>query len=363
MITVPALRTEANPSATSPEGQPVAGKILVVDDVPENVDLLSLALELAGHTVLGTCNAPEALDLAVREKPDLILLDIVMPEIDGYEICRRLKTNPVTREILVIFLTGQNHMEAVVKGFEVGAVDYVSKPFHNRELLIRVNTHLELRRARIQAEVMAHKMEGFARKASKYVSPEVHAAIFSGKADARIGTKRRHLTVFFSDIVDFTSLTEVMGDRELTRWLNQYFDQMAQIAHRNGGTLDKFIGDAVMVFFGDPRTAGPEEDARACVRMALEMVESARKRDVAIRVGINSGECSVGNFGSEAQMNYTAIGSTVNVAARLQSHSLPHNIIVSDATRRLVEEEFACQDAGPVPIHGIRRPIGTHWIC
>jgi class 3 adenylate cyclase len=284
-----------------------------------------------------------------------VLLDIMMPEMDGFEVCRRFKSDDRLKDIPIIFLTASNEADSVVRGFELGAVDYITKPFNAAELLSRVNTHLQLRAAR-------QKLEQLASKLSRYLSPEVYASIFSGERDVKIETRPRRLTVFFSDIVGFTSKTESLGDQELTVWLNSYLDEMAQIAGRHGGTLDKFIGDAVMVFFGDPKTAGEEGDAVKCVQMAKEMLAAAKARDIAIRIGINSGECTVGNFGSETQMDYTIIGKVVNAASRLQSASEPGRILVSDATRKLVENEIDCEERGPVQLRGIQDPIMTWWI-
>ncbi|MBL9127618.1 MAG: adenylate/guanylate cyclase domain-containing protein, partial [Verrucomicrobiales bacterium] len=135
----------------------------------------------------------------------------------------------------------------------------------------------------------------------------------------------------------------------------------AQIAQRHGGTLDKFIGDAVMVFFGDPGTSGEDEDARRCVRIDFDMLHTARDRRTEIRIGIHSGECVVGNFGSEEQMNYTIIGTVVNVAARLQAASEPGRILISESTRRRLGPEFPCESHGLVTLRGIQQPVATFW--
>jgi class 3 adenylate cyclase len=274
---------------------------------------------------------------------------------DGLEVCRRLKADPLTQPIPVIFLTASNEMEHLVNGFAVGAVDYITKPFNAAELLSRVSTHLQLRAARQKLEMLAGKL-------SRYLSPDVYASIFSGERDAKIETYRRPLTVFFSDIVGFTARTEQLGEDELTRWLNDYLDEMAQITSRHGGTLDKFIGDAVMVFFGDPRSEGTAADAGRCVRMAIEMVAAARARQIDIRIGIHSGDCTVGNFGSEQQMNYTIIGKVVNAAARLQLKGEPGRILITAATHELLRNQFACEPRGLVELRGINDALMTWWV-
>ncbi|MCZ7640873.1 MAG: response regulator [Verrucomicrobia bacterium] len=173
-----------------------------------------------------------------------------MPEMDGFEACRQFKADPVLAEIPVIFLTASQEADNLVRGFELGAVDYLTKPFHAAELLSRVRTHLQLRSARL-------KLQNLAAKLARYLPPPVYASIFSGEREVRVETHRRPLTIFFSDIVGFTTRTESTPDHELVPWLNGYLDAMARIALRHGGTLDKFIGDAVMVFFGDPRPRVP----------------------------------------------------------------------------------------------------------
>lgn len=329
-------------------------RVLVVDDTPENLQVVTTILRGAGYAVNAAKSGSQGLEIAGRTAPDLILLDVVMPGMDGFEACKRLKTEPALAGIPVIFLTASQESADVLRGFEVGAVDYVTKPFNKGELLSRVQTHVQLRAAR-------EKLASLAGKLARYLSPQVHATIFSGEREVRRETRRRPLTVFFSDIVGFTARTEALGDAELAAWLNDYLGQMAQIAQRHGGTVDKFIGDAVMVFFGDPSSAGEAEDARRCLRMAFEMVLAARQCGTEIRIGIHSGECVVGNFGSEEQMNYTIIGKVVNTAARLQTASEPGRILISEATRGLLGPGVECLPRGRVPLRGIASPMDTFW--
>jgi len=332
-----------------------SSRILVVDDTTENLQIIGAILRKSGYQLSVAKHGQQGLEIAARTPPDLVLLDIMMPELNGFEVCERLKADAKLKDIPVIFLTASNEADNVVKGFEIGAVDYITKPFNAAELLSRVNTHLQLRAAR-------QKLEELASKLSRYLSPEVYASIFSGERDVKLETHPRPLTVFFSDIVGFTAKTESLGDQDLTLWLNRYLDEMAQIAVRHGGTLDKFIGDAVMVFFGDPKTTGEEGDAVKCVQMAVEMLAAAKAHDIEIRIGINSGECTVGNFGSETQMDYTIIGKVVNAASRLQSASEPGKILISDATRTLIENEIACEKRGPIQMRGIQDAVMTWWI-
>lgn len=198
-------------------------------------------------------------------------------------------------------------------------------------------------------------------KLSRYLAPQIYQEIFFGDRDAKIESYRKPLTIFFSDIVGFTTITENMDADELTQWLNRYLNDMADVALRYGGTVDKYIGDAIMIFFGDPKTLGRREDAIKCVFMAMEMRERAKLLGVDIRIGINSGECTVGNFGSEHRMDYTIVGREANLAARLEASSEPGKILISQSTYDLVHEVIRCETRGSIRVKGIERDIMTYW--
>ena len=332
-----------------------SARILLVDDAVENLQFAGSLLKQSGYRLSIARDGRKALEVCAKTLPDLILLDVEMPVMTGYECCVALKENPRTKDIPVVFLTANTATDEIVRGFKRGAVDYIAKPFNAPELLSRIDTHLSLRLARMQIESIADKV-------SHYISPQVYGAIFRGEMDNATSTLRKPLTVFFSDVVGFTERTESIGDGEVTEWINNYCDQMATIVHQHGGTLDKFIGDAVMVFFGDPTSEGEAADAKACVRMAIDMVNAARELDMQIRVGINSGPAYVGNFGSRKQMNYTIIGGAVNAAARLEHTSQANRILVSQATRGLLGDEFDCTVNGPLKLKGIRDEIMSYWV-
>ncbi|MEX3006962.1 adenylate/guanylate cyclase domain-containing protein [Hoeflea sp. TYP-13] len=205
-------------------------------------------------------------------------------------------------------------------------------------------------------------------KISKYLSPQVYKSIFSGERDAVISTERKKLTIFFSDIKDFTVTTERLQPEELTRLLNEYFTEMTKIAQEHGATVDKFIGDAILAFFGDPETKGAAEDARACLEMAIamqrrmvELCDEWRRRGIEnpfqVRMGINTGYCNVGNFGSADRMDYTIIGAEANLAARLQSIAEPGGIVVSYETFALVEDVVKAHPLEPITLKGISREV------
>ncbi|MFY1706197.1 adenylate/guanylate cyclase domain-containing protein [Tritonibacter scottomollicae] len=217
-------------------------------------------------------------------------------------------------------------------------------------------------------------LAGISMKISRYLSPQVYRSIFSGEKDASISTERKKLTVFFSDIKDFTQTAETLQPEELTALLNEYFTEMSTIAARHGATIDKFIGDAIVAFFGDPETLGTAEDARACVRMALEMQERLAEleqewrargidRPFRARIGINTGYCNVGNFGSEARMDYTIIGAEANLAARLEAAAEPGGIVMSHETYAHVRDFVAAEPMPPMQFKGITRDVHPYAIA
>jgi class 3 adenylate cyclase len=205
-------------------------------------------------------------------------------------------------------------------------------------------------------------------KIAKYLSPQVYKGIFSGQKDVVIATERKKLTIFFSDIKDFTAISERLQPEDLTALLNEYFTEMSTIALKHGATVDKFIGDAILAFFGDPETKGVEEDARACLRMAVEMQRRLEQLDTQwrqrgieqpfrARMGINTGYCNVGNFGSEDRMDYTIIGAEANLAARLQSIAEPGGICLSYETYALVRDMVRAAPLQPISMKGISREV------
>ncbi|AZV80485.1 adenylate/guanylate cyclase domain-containing protein [Parasedimentitalea marina] len=229
---------------------------------------------------------------------------------------------------------------------------------------------------KIQGEELTENNEflaGVSMKISRYLSPQVYKSIFSGERDASISTERKKLTVFFSDIKDFTQTTESLQPEELTALLNSYFTEMSAIAERHGATIDKFIGDAIVAFFGDPDSKGTTEDARACVRMALEMQErlgelagewraKGIEHPFRARIGINTGYCNVGNFGSELRMDYTIIGAEANLAARLEASAEPGGIVMSYETYAHVRDIVTARQLPPMRFKGIAREVVPYVI-
>ena len=223
--------------------------------------------------------------------------------------------------------------------------------------------------AKAEALTKSEELAKISNQLAKYLSPQIHEQIFSGKQSAEVKSNRKKLTVFFSDIVNFTDISDELESEEMTNLLNFYLNEMSQIALKFGGTIDKFIGDALMIFFGDPESKGPQEDAKQCIQMALEMQDLmtqlsdywsknySLKKELKIRIGINTGFCTVGNFGSLDRIDYTAIGSTVNLASRLESMSDPGSILVSEDTFALVNNFFSFEKPKEVKVKGFLRSI------
>jgi class 3 adenylate cyclase len=210
-------------------------------------------------------------------------------------------------------------------------------------------------------------------KLSRYLSPQIYKSIFSGERDVTIHTERKRLTIFFSDIANFTGTTERLAPEVITRLLNEYLTEMSVIAQAHGGTIDKFVGDAMLIFFGDPETKGEKEDARACLEMAFAMQKrlaqlGAKWRHEGVetpfrvRIGINTGYCNVGNFGSDDRMQYTIIGAEANLAARLQSIAEPGQIVISYETYAAVREGVAATALAPIRMKGVSREVTPYAV-
>ncbi|MEY3997608.1 MAG: Adenylate cyclase 1 [Pseudomonadota bacterium] len=237
--------------------------------------------------------------------------------------------------------------------------------------LVKLNRNLKTQTQELEQQ--RSRLEGLSQQLAKYLPPQIHEALFAGKYDTQITTQRKKLTVFFSDIKEFTRTAESLQPESLTEYLNDYFSEMTAIALSHGATIDKYIGDAVMLFFGDPESKGVKEDARACVEMALEMQErmlvlQRRWREqgfdnpFVIRIGINTGYCNVGNFGSDQRLSYTIIGGEVNVAQRLEANCDPGGILISHETYAQVDDLVDVEERSSVSLKGIDRNIKTYAV-
>jgi adenylate cyclase len=323
-------------------------RILVVDDAPANIQVLSATLKEKGYQISVATNGKQALDVLARVRPDLILLDVMMPEMDGFETCRRIKASEQWRQIPVIFLTAKTEVGDIVKGFELGAVDYVAKPFNAHELLARVNTHLtldELRRSLAEKNAELARAHELVRRAfGRYVSEEVAASILKSPEGLELGGEEREVTILMSDLRGFTALAARLTPHEVIEFLNLYLEAMVDVISRHEGTIDEIIGDAILVIFGAPL---PCEDhaakAVACgLAMQLAMTEVNRRlvgkgaAELEMGIGVHTGRVIVGNIGSLRRTKYAAVGSNVNLAGRIESFTTGGQLLISESTRQKI---------------------------
>lgn len=339
--------------------------IFIVNGIKSEMDVFAKLLR-DDYALLMAMSSAHAFELAVKERPDLILLDSDMSDIDCRELVRELKFTEVTRNIPVVMISGETTPDEEMGCFESGVVDFLYRPLSPPMVMRRVASAL------VQKE-QADRLAELSDKLGRYLSPQVYESIFEGTQDSLIGAKRKKLTIFFSDIVGFTSTTERMEPEDMTALLNNYLDRMSSIALKHGGTIDKYIGDAVLIFFGDPVSKGNKEDAVACLNMAIEMRDTIKEMQqdwfemgiatpFKIRMGINTGFCTVGNFGSKQLMDYTIIGGQVNVAARLEQNSPPDQILISHETWALIKDDFRCLGRAPISVKGIQHSIRTYQV-
>jgi adenylate cyclase len=334
--------------------------VLVVDDTPDNITILATSL---GDTfrVRAATSGERALAICRSDMPpDIVLLDVVMPSLDGFEVCRQLKADPLTAGIPVLFVTGNTDQEDEARGFALGAVDYISRPIKVELVRRRVQVHLDLQDAR-------RRIEELNRQYACYLPTQLARKLDTGGFEAEPVAHRRKLTVFFSDIVAFTQHTESLAPEHLAILLNGYFEAMNEVVDRHGGTLDKFMGDGMMVFFGAPESRGEVEDAEACVRMALDMQDllvgmraewfrQGIASPLRVRMGIATDYCHVGSFGSTRRLDYTVIGRSVNLASRLQSAASPDTRAGLADHARAAQRPPRVQAHGPPDAEGPQRP-------
>jgi adenylate cyclase len=351
-----------------------ASRILVVDDTPQNVKLLADLLTVKGYAVLTAASGAEALAVVGRERPDLVLLDVVMPEMSGYEVCRRLRADPRTALTPVVMVTALDPAEERVKGIEAGADDFLSKPINQPELLARVRSLLRIKRLhddlrelnrtleqRVQEQVAQLERLGRLRR---FFSPQLAEAIVSGGAEDPLRSHRREITVVFLDLRGFTAFAETAEPEEVMGVLHEYHAEMGRLILEHEGTLERFTGDGMMIFFNDPVPV-PDPAERA-VRMAVAMRDRVAELTVGWRrsgfdlhlgVGIAQGYATLGAIGFEGRWDYGAIGTVTNLAARLCAEAGPGQILVPRRVLGAVEHLVESEPAGALALRGFLRPV------
>ena len=352
-------------------------RILVVDDTPVNLKLLGDLLSAKGYNVSTAASGAEALEKIDKTPPDLVLLDVMMPGMSGYEVCKKLRENPATAVLPVVMVTALDPAQERVKGIDVGADDFLTKPINQPELLARVRSLLrvkslwdqlgELNRtleSRVAEQVGQLERLG---RLKRFFSPQLAEAIVNGGADDPLKSHRREVTVVFIDLRGFTAFAETAEPEEVMGVLREYHAAMGELILAHEGTLERFTGDGMMIFFNDPLPV-PNPQERA-VRMAVAMRERVdelmrgwRKRgyELDFGVGIAEGYATIGAIGFEGRWDYGAIGTVTNLAARLCGEAKPGQILISRKLHGRIEDLVAAESVGELALKGFSRPVSAY---
>jgi class 3 adenylate cyclase len=336
------------------------GIILLVDDNPVNRLLLGRSLEQKGHTVVFAEHGREALDLLRSREFELLLLDVLMPELDGYQVLAELKLDPHLREMPVIMTSSLDELDSVVKCVEMGAEDYLTKPINPALLNARITASLEKKRLRDQQRELISKF------ATKEVAEDLLTSGFS------LGGKHVDATAMFCDIRSFTTITETREPTETIELLNDYYTLMMDAISAEGGIVNQMVGDGLMAIFGAPvpRADHPQRAVNAA-RQMIELIRlfndeqaSRDKVQIQIGIGIASGRVVAGYTGTLHRATYTCVGDTVNVAARLESHTkvLERPILIDEETRRGLEDGIAVEAHGELAVKGKTQPVNVYAV-
>ena len=372
---------------------PPRATILIVDDVPANVALLVEIFKPHYRTIVAT-QGRKALEIAASsEPPDLILLDVMMPGLNGYEVCRQLKASPRTRSIPVIFVTSMGEEQDEAKGLALGGVDYVTKPVAPAIVMARVQTHLAAARHAQELESLVQKLEHQARelqawnqtleqrvekgidqvkrldRLKRFFSPSVVEVLLAGSADDPLKSRRRDVAAVFVDLRGFTAFTESSEPEEVLAVICEYHEAMGELVMAYGGTVERFAGDGIMVYFNDPvEVTNP---AGVAVRMAIDMQqrftalgEGWQNRGYALSMGIGiaQGFATIGAIGFEGRRDYGVIGTVSNLASRLCSEALGGQILVSRRVYGAIQDFAHAQPLGELDLKGFHRPMAAYSV-
>ena len=356
-------------------------KILVVDDTPKNVKLLADVLTAKGYSVITAGSGREALAQTDAARPDLVLLDVVMPEMSGYEVCRKIRERPVTQMLPVIMVTALDPAEERVKGIDAGADDFLTKPINQAELLARVRSLLRIKELHDSVQTQAVELSEWSKRLEqrvqeqvnqlerlgrlkRFFSPQLAELIVNGEADDPLKTHRRELTVVYLDLRGFTAFAESAEPEEVMEILHEYHAAMGKLILEYDGTLEHFAGDGMMIFFNDPVPVA--NAAERAVRMALTMRDRVKELRVKWRklgydldfgVGIAQGYATIGAIGFEGRWEYGAIGNVPNLAARLCGEAKPGEILIPQRLMGNVEEFVEVVPVGELSLKGFHRPV------
>ena len=358
-------------------------KILVVDDDPRNVRLLAHLLATKGYEVVTATSGPEALERVETDRPDLVLLDVVMPGMSGYEVCKKIREDLATGVLPVVMVTALDPAQERLKGLEAGADDFLTKPINQLELLARVRSLLRIKELYDTVETQAAQLAEWNKtleervaeqlgelervsRLKRFLSPQLAELIVSSGDDKFLESHRREITVVFCDLRGFTAFAESAEPEEVMTVLREYHAAIGPLIFQFEGTLERFAGDGLMVFFNDPLPC-PDPAARA-VRMALamrgrvrELGETWQKRGhrLDFGVGIALGYATLGKIGFEGRFDYGAIGTVTNLAARLCDEARGGQVLISQRVYAEVEGQVEAEPLGEFALKGFHRPIPT----
>lgn len=356
-------------------------RILVVDDVPNNVKLLADLLTVRGYDVVTASDGDEALERVRDAKPDLVLLDVMMPRLDGYETCRAIRADPATGILPVVMVTALDPAQERIKGIEAGADDFLTKPINTQELLARVKSLLRVQslytqvqgqaaqlaewnaklEARVQEQVA--QLERLARL-RRFLAPKVADMIVAGKLDDPLATHRREVTVAFIDLRGFTAFTETAEPEEVFAVLRAYHAELGRLILKHEGTVEHFAGDGVMIIFNDPVVL--PDPAYSAVCMALEvrdavaaLAEGWHRLGYALGcgLGIAQGYATIGTIGFEGRHDYSTIGTVCNLAARLCGEAKAGQVLVSQKVHGRIDGRVRAQPVGELTLKGFHEPM------
>ena len=359
-------------------------KILVVDDTPKNVKLLADLLTVKGYAVITAASGREALAQVEAEQPDLVLLDVVMPEMSGYEVCRKIRANPATEILPIVMVTALDPSEERVKGLEAGADDFLTKPINQAELMARVRSLLRIKQLYDTVQAQAAQLSDWNKtleqrvqeqvgqlenlgRLKRFFSPQLAELIVAGGAEDPLKTHRREVTVVFLDLRGFTAFAETSEPEEVMGVLREYHTEMGKLILDHEGTLERFTGDGMMIFFNDPVPV--PNPAQRAIKMALAMRDRVGELilkwhklgyELDFGVGIAQGYATIGGIGFEGRWDYGAIGTVTNLASRLCGEAKPGQILISQRLLGTVEDLVEVEPVGELTLRGFHRPITAH---
>ena len=354
--------------------------VLLVDDTPLNIKLLESVLSPRGYRVVTAGSGPEALAMVMRESPDLILLDIVMPGMDGYEVCRRLRQDPATCLLPVVMITASGDQEKV-RAIEAGADDFIPKPFNQAELLARVKSLLRIkayhetiqrqaaelaewnRTLEVRVQQQVEELERLGRL-RRFLSPQVAELVVAAGGEQLLASHRREITVVYCDLRGFTAFAETAEPEEVMGVMREYHHAMGDLIFRFEGTLEGFRGDGLIIFFNDPLPCSdpPWQAVQMAVAMHQRMGELTRQwrkrgHELGFGVGIAMGYATLGTIGFEGRYDYAAVGTVANLAARLSDEAASGQILVSQRVHTALEERVDAEPVGDLQLKGFLKPV------